>query len=234
VRELLIANRGSVRSHTLAERLGGEVVAWEDRQAALGRADVVISSTGARGLVVSTADLVQAQRGRESRALVVVDLALPRDVEPGAATVPGVRLLDLAHLGTLLGDAGHHPQVQAATDLVTAEVAEYLTMRSAETVAPTVSALRRRAEDVVAAELTRLERRLPDLDPAERDEVAKAVHRVVEKLLHAPTVRVKEFAEQGRGGSYARALHELFDLDPRDVSLVSAPVPLVLDPEEGP
>ena len=136
VRELLIANRGSVRSHTLAERLGGEVVAWEDRQAALGRADVVISSTGARGLVVSTADLVQAQRGRESRALVVVDLALPRDVEPGAATVPGVRLLDLAHLGTLLGDAGHHPQVQAATDLVTAEVAEYLTMRSAETVAP--------------------------------------------------------------------------------------------------
>ena len=74
----------------------------------------------------------------------------------------------------------------------------------------------------------------PDLDPAERDEVAKAVHRVVEKLLHAPTVRVKEFAEQGRGGSYARALHELFDLDPRDVSLVSAPVPLVLDPEEGP
>ena len=131
MRELLIANRGSVGSHTLAERLGGEVVAWEDRQAALGRADVVISSTGARGLVVSTADLVQAQRGRESRALVVVDLALPRDVEPGAATVPGVRLLDLAHLGTLLGDAGHHPQVQAATDLVTAEVAEYLTMRSA-------------------------------------------------------------------------------------------------------
>jgi glutamyl-tRNA reductase len=182
---------------------------------------VVISSTGARGLVVSTADLVQAQRGRESRALVVVDLALPRDVEPGAATVPGVRLLDLAHLGTLLGDAGHHPQVQAATDLVTAEVAEYLTMRSAETVAPTVSALRRRAEDVVAAELTRLARRLrtstrPSVTRSPRRSTASS-----RKLLHAPTVRVKEFAEQGRGGSYARALHELFDLDPRDVSLVS-------------
>jgi glutamyl-tRNA reductase len=113
---------------------------------------------------------------------------------------------------------------------VTAEVAAYLMARSAEAVAPTVTALRTHAGALVEEELRRLERRTPGLSDAERAEVRRAVERVVDKLLHTPTVRVKELAQDGQGGSYARALNELFDLDPRDVSLVSAPPTL---PEEA-
>ncbi|WP_371814135.1 hypothetical protein [Phycicoccus sp. HDW14] len=95
--------------------------------------------------------------------------------------------------------------------------------RSGQAVAPTVTALRARAGELVDAELARLERRTPGMGDAERAEVRRAVERVVDKLLHTPTVRVKELARDGQGGSYARALSELFDLDPRDVSVVSVP-----------
>ena len=101
--------------------------------------------------------------------------------------------------------------------------------RSAETVAPTVTALRTHAALLVEEELGRLERRIPDMSDAERAEVRRSVQRVVDKLLHTPTVRVKELARDGQGGSYARALSELFDLDPRDVSLVSAPPTILGD-----
>lgn len=110
-----------------------------------------------------------------------------------------------------------------ARELVTAEVAAYLVERSTQAVAPTVTALRVRAGQLVDQEMARLERRTPGMGATERTEVRRAVERVVDKLLHTPTVRVKELAQDGQGGSYARALSELFDLDPRDVSLVSAP-----------
>jgi glutamyl-tRNA reductase len=135
----------------------------------------------------------------------------------------------LGELGDDLAEAGSAPQVAEAADLVTAEVAAYLLARSAEAVAPTVTALRTHAGELVEEELRRLERRMPDLSDDERAEVRRAVQRVVDKLLHTPTVRVKELARDGQGGSYARALSELFDLDPRDVSLVSAPPKLPED-----
>ena len=138
-------------------------------------------------------------------------------------TCPGATRVGLGELGDDLADAGSAPQVAEAADLVTAEVAAYLLARSAEAVAPTVTALRTHAGELVEEELRRLERRMPDLTDDERAEVRRAVQRVVDKLLHTPTVRVKELARDGQGGSYARALSELFDLDPRDVSLVSAP-----------
>jgi glutamyl-tRNA reductase len=158
-------------------------------------------------------------RGR--RPLVVLDLALPRDVDPAVAVQPGVTYVDLDALrtaGAMVSDA----EVSAATAIVAEELREYLTEQQRLAVAPTVTALRARANQVIDAELTRLDGRLPDLDPAARREVADAVRRAVEKVLHAPTVRVKELAGEPGGDQYAAALRELFDLDPAAVESVAA------------
>ena len=196
---------------------------------ALAEADLVISCTGAVGHVVGAAAVAAAVAVRGSAPQVYVDLALPRDVDPAVGALPGVEVFGLGSSAQAMAAAGEStPHLKAAQDLVVAEVAAYLTGRRAQAVAPTVVALRSRAADVVAAEMNRLEQRLPSLNEQTRAEVQLAVHRVVEKLLHTPTVRVKELAGEGQGGDYAQALRDLFDLDPHDVAAVSVP------PETGP
>jgi glutamyl-tRNA reductase len=222
-RTVVVANRNHDRARSVAERVGGAARPLAELRDALADADVVLSSTGAPGRVVLADDVEAALARRGGRPQVYVDLALPHDVDLAVAELPGVTRVGLGELGEDLADAGSAPQVAEATDLVTGEVAAYLLARSAAAVAPTVTALRTHAGELVDEELRRLERRTPGLSDAERAEVRRAIHRVVDKLLHTPTVRVKEMAQEGMGGSYARALSELFDLDPRDVSLVSAP-----------
>ncbi|QKE83699.1 glutamyl-tRNA reductase [Arthrobacter sp. NEB 688] len=222
-REVVVLNRNPDRAVGVAERVGGTARPLAELTEALAQADVVIASTGARGQVVTAEHVSAALAARGGRPQVYIDLALPHDVELDVDLLDGATRVGLAELGEDLAEAGSAPQVTVARELVTAEVATYLVQRSAQAVAPTVTALRARAGEVVDAELTRLERRTPGLDEHERAEVRRAVERVVDKLLHTPTVRVKELARDGQGGSYARALSELFDLDPRDVSLVSAP-----------
>jgi glutamyl-tRNA reductase len=154
-----------------------------------------------------------AMRDRAGRPLVVVDLALPRDVDPGVAAVPGVHVVDLALLqGQGGGSAVAADDVAAAQTMIEAEAALLRAERQAAEVAPTVSALRSQAADVVDAELLRLSTRLPDLDARHRAEIARTVRRVVDKLLHEPTVRVKELAADPGGTDYAGALRALFGL----------------------
>jgi glutamyl-tRNA reductase len=222
-RTVVVANRNHDRARSVAGRVGGTALPLSDLGEALVAADVVISSTGAPARVVLAEDVRAALEARRGRPQVYVDLALPHDVDLAVADLPGVTRVGLAELGDDLAGTGSAPQVAEAADLVTAEVAAYLLTRSAAAVVPTVTALRSHADHLVEEELRRLEHKVPDLTEAERAEVRRSVHRVVEKLLHTPTVRVKQLAKQGQGGSYARALSELFDLDPRDVSLVSAP-----------
>ena len=222
-RTVVVANRNHERARSVAERVGGSARHLAELRSALADADVVISSTGAPGQVVVADDVRHALAVRAGRPQVYVDLALPHDIDLAVTDLPGAVRVGLGELGEDLADAGSAPQVTEAADLVTGEVAAYLLARSAEAVAPTVAALRTHAGDLVEEELRRLERRTPQLTSEERAEVRRAVERVVDKLLHTPTVRVKELAQEGQGGSYARALSELFDLDPRDVSLVSAP-----------
>jgi glutamyl-tRNA reductase len=124
-----------------------------------------------------------------------------------------VTVVDLEALGRDLAGTGGGEHVDRARAIVAQEVADYLTARRAETVAPTVVALRARAREVVEAELARLAGRLPDLDVAVRAEIERSVHRVVEKILHTPTVRVKQLANAPGGDAYADALRALFDLD---------------------
>jgi glutamyl-tRNA reductase len=227
---LTVINRTNAKAERLAAAAEGTARPWSELADALPEADLVISCTGAVGHVIdaSTVSVARSRRaGRDERPQVYVDLALPRDVDPMARAVPHTVVIDLEQLGQQLGALESAARVKPVQDLVVAEVAAYLTGRRAQAVAPTVAALRSRAADVVAAELARLDQRLPALTEAERAEVQLAVHRVVEKLLHAPTVRIKELAGAGGGGDYAQALRELFDLDPHDVAAVSVP------PEKG-
>ena len=152
---------------------------------------------------------------------MVLDLALPRDVDPAVAAMADVLYVDLEALRAG-GAAVSEVEVRAASAIVTEELGSYLAEQQQLAVAPTVTALRARANQVIDAEIARLDSRLPSLADDVRYEVADAVRRAVEKVLHAPTVRVKELASTPGGDQYAAALRELFDLDPATVDSVAA------------
>jgi glutamyl-tRNA reductase len=217
VTDLVIANRSAERAERLATNVGGHAITLAELPAAIAEADLLVSSTGSTGLVVE-ADAIGS---RAERPLVVLDLALPRDVDPAVAVQLGVTYVDLEALrtgGAMVSD----DEVDAATAIVVAELRDYLAEQQRLAVAPTVTALRARANQVIDTELSRLDGRLPGLHPEERREVADAVRRAVEKVLHAPTVRVKELASTPGGDQYAAALRELFDLDPAAAESVAA------------
>jgi glutamyl-tRNA reductase len=217
VTDIVVANRSQDRARRLATSLDGRAVGLDAVPAEIAGADVLISSTGATGLVLEQG----AFAARGTGPLVVLDIALPRDIDPAVAALPGVTYVDLDVLradGAMVSDA----EVEAAAGVVADELAAYLAQQRALAVAPTVTALRARATQVVDAELQRLDGRLPGLDDATRTEVAGAVRRAVDKVLHAPTVRVKELASEPGGNQYAEALRQLFDLDPAQPESMSA------------
>jgi glutamyl-tRNA reductase len=223
VGQLVVANRSPDRARRLAANLDGRAVPLSAIAAELREADLVITATGATLPVLPASVVEAALAERAGRGLVVLDLGLPRDVEPGVRALPGTSLIDLEGLRSALAAAEVVTDVDAVRALVIEEVSAYVDRQRALRVAPTVAALRARGAEMVASELDRLSGRLPTLTEHERDEVAATVRRVVDKLLHAPTVRVKELAESPGGARYAEALHELFELDPRKAQAVSAP-----------
>lgn len=215
--DIVVANRSPERAERLATTLGARAVGLADLPREIAAADLLVSSTGSTGLVIES----HVVGSRAERPLCVLDLALPRDVDPAVAVSPGVTYVDLEALrggSAMISDV----EVDAASAIVAAQLQEYLLAQQRLAVAPTVTALRARAKQVVDAELTRLDGKLPDLAPAERHEVAEAVRRAVEKVLHTPTVRVKELASTPGGDQYAAALRELFGLDPAAAESVAA------------
>jgi len=225
--DVVVVNRTAKRASSLAAELGVRAASLTRLSAEVAAADLVVACTGSTGVLVTT-DMVA---GRQ-RPLAVVDLALPHDVEPEVADLPGVTLVTLADLAEDLHGSEAGAEVEAVRDIVTQEVAAFLTARRQASVTPTVVALRSMATEVVDAELARLVARLPDLDEASRDEVLQSLRRVADKLLHQPTVRVKELAINETGAvSYAAALAELFALDPEAVDAMTRP--LVPEPDPG-
>jgi glutamyl-tRNA reductase len=188
----------------------------------LAAADIVVSCTGATGVVVTTEQVAAARAGVD-RPLAVVDLALPHDVDPAVGTLPGVSVVDLRRLADELRDSDAGREVIGVRHIVGQEIAAFVSARRQASVTPTVVALRSMATGVVDAEIERLVSRLPDLDPAARAEVEQTVRRVADKLLHQPTIRVKELANETGAVSYAAALAELFALDSEAVDAVTRP-----------
>ncbi|MFE3544060.1 glutamyl-tRNA reductase [Nocardia sp. NPDC059177] len=232
---ILVVNRTLERAQRLAETgramHGVDAVAVEmsGLTEAMAGADVVLTCTGAVGAVVTLADTHRALAGRGNtdaaeRPLVFCDLGLPRDVEHAVAGLPGVAVIDIESLQRDPAAGAAADDTAAARLIVADELTKYLAGQRMAEVTPTVAALRQRAADVVEAELLRLDSRLPDLADPARDEVARTVRRVVDKLLHAPTVRVKQLASTPGGDSYAEALRELFELKPGAVQAVAAPM----------
>lgn len=222
---LSIINRTQAKAERLAEATGGTALTWADLPTAVAEADLVISCTGAVGYVLDEGNV-----SGSDNAKVLVDLALPRDIAPEVADLPGLTLVTLQDLGAATSEAAEKDQMRAAADLVTAEVAEFLVGRRAAAVAPTVAALRARAADVVAAELGRLSQRT-ELTEQQEAQVQMTVHRVVEKILHTPTVRIKQLAGEDQAGQdYAALLRTLFDLDPHETKVSRIPT---LDMRDG-
>jgi glutamyl-tRNA reductase len=217
---IVVANRTRRNAERLAAVTGATAIGLTETElvTAIATADLVISCTGASGQVI-TAGMIGERAGRP---LVLVDLAMPRDIEPAAGEVPSVTLVGMDQLS-------EHTAVIQTQDLsavraiIEEELAAYRLANDAATVAPTVVALRAKAAKVVDAELARLAGRLSadGLSGHALDEIAQTVRRVVDKLLHAPTVRVKELAGSPGGEEYAAALRVLFDLDPRAVEAVT-------------
>ncbi len=227
-----VANRTRGHADRLAAAVGGDTADLAELPAAIADADLVISCTGASGLVI-TADLVHRALARRDQArLVFLDLAMPRDVGADVAELPGVTVIgmdELADAGrTAIAVPGITDDVAAVRAIVDEEFDAYRSAAHAAQVTPTVVALRAKAAEVVDAELARLEGRLQNVegfDGHTLDEIARTVRRVVDKLLHAPTVRVKELAGSPRGDGYDEALRVLFDLDPRTVEAVTRAEP---------
>ena len=167
--------------------------------------DVLVTAMGSPAPIVRVGDL-------NTSHLFVLDLGLPPDVEPAVGQQPGVALVDLAALGRHLATADGPDQVPQARAIVSAEVAAYVSRQQQAAAAPVIAALHAHIRQLADAELARLQDRLPGLDDAQRAEAAATVHRILRKVLHRPTVRVKQFSTGPDGPAYLEALRQLFDL----------------------
>ncbi len=207
---VLVANRTDERAAWLADRVGAAAVAWADLPAAVGEADIVLTSTSAPSPILDAG----AVGDRSERPLVVVDLAVPRDVAPAVADLPGVTLFDITHLKRHAEQAmeGRRREVPAARRIIDEELTRYSRLSAERGVAPTLAALHARGEAIRLAELGRLQGRLGPLDERQRKAVDALTHGIVAKLLHEPTVRLKSAAGDGRGDRLAGTVEELFDL----------------------
>ncbi|HXH79685.1 glutamyl-tRNA reductase [Nocardioides sp.] len=218
--DIVVVNRTSSKADRLARQYAARPLPFSELDSALRDADVVVSCTGAAGVLI-TRDALAGARAGVSHPLAIIDLALPHDVAPDVQELPGVSLVGLATLADELRDTEAALEVEGVRDIVAQEISAFLSARRQSSVTPTVVALRSMATAVVEAEMERLAVRLPDLDPATRAEVLHTVRRVADKLLHEPTVRVKELADEAGAVSYATALAELFALDPDAVDAVT-------------
>nr|WP_277606021.1 glutamyl-tRNA reductase [Glycomyces sp. L485] len=209
---LAVANRDRYKARRLAAEHGAAVADYTDLASLTRGVDLLVCATAAPEPVIDAASL----EGRRER-LVICDLALPRDVADEVAKLDGVHVIDIAEIQRSDHAGAGAETIAAVERLIAEEIAAYTESLRADTVTPTVAALRSAAADIVDAELARVARR-GDFTDDQRAELARTVHRVVQRLLHEPTVRVRELAGQPGAPDYAEALRELFALTPDAVN----------------
>jgi glutamyl-tRNA reductase len=215
VGEIVVANRSPDRAVELAARVGGRAIGLDDVDDALVAADVLLASTGASDVLLERSEIEAAMVRRAGRALLIVDIAVPRNVDPGVAQVFGVTLLDIDGLKAFAAQSleQRRQEIGKVREIITAELDKFRLERSAREVAPLISSMRARAEELRGTELERFRSRLARLDPDERDAVDALTRGLVNKLLHDPTVRIKDAAGTAQGELYADALAALFGLE---------------------
>ena len=214
VAEMAVANRTFERAATLARRVSGRVAPFADLPAGIAEADLVLTGTGSGHIIIDHDMVAAAMSARPHRPLLVVDIAVPRDVDSAVAQIPGVSLLDLDDLRTWAAKGIELRKTEAdkVRVIVAEEVERYVLEATARQAAPLVAQLHERAEAVRAAEVARQARRLAALTPAQREAVEAVTRGVVAKLLHGPSVRLKDDVGSPRGERNAAAVRDLFDL----------------------
>ncbi|MET1003471.1 MAG: glutamyl-tRNA reductase [Acidimicrobiia bacterium] len=214
VGEIWIANRSPERGLALARKVGGEAIPLHEIADTLVDVDVLMTSTASGEVLVERSTIEMVIACRDSRPLLIVDVALPRDVDPGVHELNDVTLLDLDDLKDYAQRSAERRRAEIGNvrEILAAEIDRYRVERAARGVAPLVTALRDRADDVRRTELERYAAKLADLDADTRAVIDALTHGIVNKLLHEPTVRVKDAAGTPRGDFYADALGALFDL----------------------
>jgi glutamyl-tRNA reductase len=214
VAEVLVANRSAAPAETLAARVGGRAIDLFELTDQLAEVDLVLTSTGAQALILEHADITRAMAGRSERPMLIIDIAVPRDVDPAAAGIDGVTLLDMDDLRAFadVGAASRRREAVKARALIEEAVVRYTSETTAREAAPLVSALRDRAEAIRVAELDRVAGRLGELDARQREAVEAATRAIVAKLMHEPTVRMKDAVGTAKGDRLAESLRDLFGL----------------------
>jgi glutamyl-tRNA reductase len=216
VRRLSVASRDSTRAAEVAMAVGGTQLPAGDLAATLVDADILVTATGAAEPVVLAEPVRAARAQAGGRSLFVLDLGMPPDVDPEVGGLDGVMLVNLSTLGRHLADRELPNQIPQVRAIVAAETAAYTARQEQAAAAPTIAALHAQIRQLADAELQRLHERLPDLSEEQRAETAAAIHRILRKILHRPTVRAKEFSAGPNGPAYLDALRQLFDLSAPD------------------
>jgi glutamyl-tRNA reductase len=214
VESVFVANRSVERAERLARRFGGRAAGLEAVEEELERADVVVSSTSSRGHVLSAEQVARAMRKRRGRPIFFVDIAVPRDLDPAINEIDGCYLYDIDDLERVVEEsvAGRREEAVRAEAIVAEEAERFRAWQLALDVVPAIASLRALGESIRATELARAERRLGSLSPSQRHAVESLTTQIVNKLLHLPTVRMKEAAAAADGAMYADAVKHLFDL----------------------
>ena len=215
VADLVVANRTFDKASAVARSLDARAVRFADISTELVAADVLLTSTGAASVLLTRDEVADVVSRRDGRPLLLVDIAVPRDIDPSVAELPGVTVLDMDDLSDFAeaGLAERRKEVEAVRALLDEELERYQAATSARAVAPVIVALRSAAEAVRAGELDRVEARLAQLDDDQRAAVDALTQSLVAKLLHQPTVALREAAGSAKGDRLVQALRDLFDID---------------------
>ena len=215
VGDIRVLNRSAEHARALAARIGAEAAGLDELPEALANADLVVSATGATGAtIVIDADAVRTAIAGRSGPLVLIDIAVPRDVDPDVSGLDGVRLIDIE---TIQGRLATHSEETAddiarAHEIVAEEVRRWVVRRRSDALAPLIRAVRRRGDEAVSVELARYSARLAGLTPDEREAVESLARGIAAKLLHDPIVALKEYSEPGSDGAHAKLLAELLGI----------------------
>jgi glutamyl-tRNA reductase len=215
VSELVVANRTHDKAKALAAAVGGRAIRFADLADELVDADVVLTSTGASSVLLTRPEVEAAMAARGGQPIVLVDIAVPRDIDPSVADIPGVTVLDMDDLGAFAdrGLAERRREIDAVRAILDEEVERFQAATSAREVAPVIVALREAAESIRAAELERARTRLGHLDEAELAAIEKLTQGLVAKLLHQPTVALRDAAGTAKGDRLVQALRDLYDIE---------------------
>ncbi|HOU77371.1 MAG TPA: glutamyl-tRNA reductase [Syntrophales bacterium] len=215
---LFVANRTWERAVRMAAEFQGTAVEFPRLGEALREADIVITSTGAPGYIITGEMVAGALKRRQNRLLFIIDIAVPRDVDPRAGAMDNVYLYNIDDLQEIADEnmAIRKEEAARGEEIVSAEAEEFRAWFDTLTVVPTIVSLREKAEAIAAGELERADTWLRNLDPAAREEAALLARAIVNKLLHDPMTTLKEETREGAARAYAAALRRLFRLDGTD------------------